>query len=62
MVLSLIIFELNIAAEHVNAKRMTTIVRFHNELKQTVLNSWCVNAMGVRRGETGIFPFPGNCD
>jgi len=35
-------------------------VRFYTELKQTVLNSWYVKAMLVRRGETrrGDLPDP----
>jgi len=50
--------QVNIVIEHVNAKRMTILwVRFCTELKQTVLNSWYVKAMGVRRVvKTGFFP------
>jgi len=33
-------FEVNIVAEHINAKIMTIIVVFYTELKQTILNSW----------------------
>jgi len=32
-IVTVIIFEVNIVAEHVNAKRMTSIMRFHIELK-----------------------------
>jgi len=38
--ISVIIFKVNIVAEHVNAKRMTIIVLFYTELKQTIFNSW----------------------
>jgi len=46
----------NIVAKHVNAKRTTLIVRFYTELKQTVLNMWYVETMGVRRREKRAFP------
>jgi len=49
---------ITIVAEHVNANKITIIVRFYTKLKQTVLNSWHVKPMSVRReGETGIFPW-----
>jgi len=36
---------------------MTMIVRLYTEPKPTVLNSWYVKTMSVRReGKTGIFP------
>jgi len=56
-IVSVIIFEVNIVSEHVNAKRMTVIVRFCTELKQTVLNSWYVKTMGVGRRELAFSPF-----
>jgi len=38
-------------------KRITNLVRFYTELKQTVLNLWYVKTMGIRsEGETGICP------
>jgi len=49
-IIYIIIFEANIVAEHVNAKRMTIIVRLYTKIKKTVLNSWYVKTMGVRRG------------
>jgi len=44
------IFEVNIIAKHVNAKRMTIMGVFCTQLKQTVLNSWNVKTSGVRSG------------
>jgi len=39
-VISVTVSKVNIVAEHVNAKRMTIIVLFYTELKQTTFNSW----------------------
>ena len=52
-IISVIIFEVNIVAEHVNARRMTVIVRFYTELKQIVLNTRYIKTMGVRREGNG---------
>jgi len=38
--ISVIIFKVNIVAEHVNAKRMTIIVLFYTELRETIFISW----------------------
>jgi len=59
--ITVIIFQVNIAAEHVNAKRMTITVYFYTELKETILYSWYVKTIGVRRGKGGIY-CPGNWD
>ena len=48
-------FEVNIVAKHVNAERITIILRFYTEIKQTVLNSWYVKTMSVRRGAKRTF-------
>jgi len=52
---TVIIFEVDIVAEHVNAKRMAIIVRFYIELKKTVLNSLYVKTMDVRRRSKRAF-------
>jgi len=36
---------------------MTIIVRFYTELKQTVLNSWYIKTMVVRRGKRHLPPW-----
>jgi len=48
-----------VVAEHVNANRMTIIVLFFTEHKQTIWNSWCVKTMVARREERA-FPLSGN--
>jgi len=58
-IISVISFEVNIVAKHVNAKRMTILwVRFYTERKQTVLDAWYVKTVGVRRGSKRAFALP----
>jgi len=45
-------------AEHVNAKRMTIIVRFYIEHKQTILNSWYDKTMDISREERAFASSP----
>jgi len=45
-----------VVAEHVNANRMTIIVLFFTEHKQTIWNSWCVKTMVARREERAFPP------
>jgi len=56
-ILSVIIFEVNIAADHVNAKRMTILVLFYTELKQTIFNPWySTSEPWGSQGRTSICP------
>jgi len=54
-IIYVIIFIVNIVFEHVNAKRMTIIVRLYTELKHTVLILWYVKIMVIRRGKRPLF-------
>ena len=56
---SVIILKVNIVAGHVNAKRMTIIVLFYTELKQTIFNLWysTLEPRAAAGGERAFAPF-----
>ena len=56
-IIAVISFEVNIVAEHVNAKRMI-IMGAILHWKQTVLHSWYVKTMGVHREGKRAFSLP----
>jgi len=56
---SVIILKVNIVAGHVNAKRMTIIVLFYTEIKQTIFNLWysTLEPRAAAGGERAFAPF-----